>query len=164
MRYNQGLGQNRLRPPAGLDPQSHIRDLKAFYSYSLIFDSVAPGAQATDSFNIEANSDFIWTKATYFAVDEAGPAISQTNASRVIPSLTIELIDTGSAYQLFAEPQPIPNVFGTGRVPFLVAPAYRFAKNAVLRGVVVNFDTVETYSLRLSFIGYRNYGPVSTMV
>lgn len=159
---HQRLGQ--LRAPAGLDPQSHIRDLKAFYSYSMVFDSVAPAGQATDSFNIEANSDFIWTKATYFAVDEAGPALTQTNASRVIPSMTIELIDTGSSYQLFSEPQPIPNVFGTGRVPFLVNPAYRFSKNATMRGVVVNFDTVVTYSLRLSFVGYRNYGPVSTMV
>lgn len=156
------LGQ--LRPPPGMTPESHMRDLKAFYSYSLIFTDVAPVSQATDSFNIEANSDFIWTKATYFAVDEAGPAVSQTNASRVVPSMTIELIDTGSAYQLFSEPQPIANVFGTGRVPFLVNPAYRFAKNATMRAVVVNFDTLVTYTLRLSFIGYRNYGPVTTMV
>ncbi len=161
MRY-RGLGQ--LKPPPGMSPESHMRDLKAYYSYSMVFDDVAPGAQATDNFVVEANSDFIWTKATFFAVDEAGPALSQTNASRVIPSATIELIDTGSAYQLFSEPQPIPNVFGTGRVPFLIAPAYRFAKNATMRGVVVNFDTVVTYSLRLAFIGYRNYGPVTTMV
>lgn len=163
MRY-QGLGQNQLRPPAGLSPAAHVRDLRAFYSYSLTFDDVASEAQATDSFNVEANSDFIWTKATFFAVVEASPAVTQTNASRVIPSMTIELIDTGSAYQLFSEPQPIANVFGTGRVPFLINPAYRFAKNSTLRGVVVNFDETVTYSLRLSFIGYRNYGPVSTMV
>lgn len=156
------LGQ--LTPPPGMRPESHIRDLKAFYTYSMVFTEIAPDTQATDSFVVEANSDFIWTKATFFAVNEAGPAISQTNASRVIPSMTIELIDTGSAYQLFSEPQPIPNVFGTGRVPFLINPAYRFAKNATMRGVVVNFDTVVTYTVRLAFIGYRNYGPVSTMV
>lgn len=159
---NQGFGQNQLQPPPGLNPQTHVRDLKSFYSYSLIFDSIASGATATDSFNIEANSDFIWTKATYFAT--AVPIVSTTNATRVVPNITIELIDTGSAYQLFAEPQPIANVFGTGRVPFLVQPAYRFAKNATLRGVIVNFDSAATYSLRLSFVGYRNYGPVTTMV
>lgn len=155
------LGQ--LRPPPGMTPESHMRDLKAFYSYSMFFDGVAFGGTATDSFVVEANSDFIWTKATFFATNDTTP-LTQTNATRVIPSMTIELIDTGSAYQLFSEPQPIANVFGTGRVPFLINPAYRFAKNATMRGVVVNFDTAVTYSLRLSFIGYRNYGPVTTMV
>ncbi len=154
----------QLTPPPAMNRQNYVRDLTAFYSYSLIYNSVAAGATATDSFNVEANSDFIWTKATFFAVVEAGPAVSQTNASRVIPSMTIELIDTGSAYQLYSEPQPISNVFGTGRVPFLISPNYRFAKNSTLRGVVVNFDPTVTYSLRLSFIGYRNYGPISTEV
>ncbi len=158
MRHSH-LGQ--VRPPPGMTPEAHMRDLKAFYSYSLVYNQVAPGAQATDSFVVEANSDFIWTKATFFANLE--PVASQTNATRVIPNMTIELIDTGSSYQLFSEPQPINNVFGTGRVPFLVNPAYRFAKNATLRGVVVNFDPTVTYNLRLSFIGYRNYGPVTTL-
>jgi hypothetical protein len=153
------MGQ--LTRPDGLRQESHIRNLRAFYSYSLTFTAVAPGATATDSFNIEANSDFIWTKATYFA-DIA--AAAQTDGTRVVPLTTLELIDTGSAYQLFSEPQPIPNVFGTGRIPFLVNPAYRFAKNATMRGVLVNFDAAATYNVRLSFIGYRDYGPVSTQV
>ncbi len=157
--HNRNLGQ--LTPPAGLGPQAHIRDLRAYYSYSLTFAGVVAGASATQSFNVEANSDFIWTKATFFADIAAG---IQTNATRVVPLMTIELIDTGSAYQLFSEPQPIANVFGTGRVPFLINPAYKFSKNATLRGVVVNFDAAATYNLRLSFIGYRNYGPVTTLV
>ncbi len=157
--HNRNMGQ--LTAPPGLKQGAHVRDLRAFYSYSLTFDAVAPAATATDSFNIEANSDFIWTKATYFA-DVANAA--QTNASRILPLMTLELIDTGSAYQVFSEPQPISNVFGTGRVPFLINPAYRFARNATMRGVVVNFDAALTYNLRLSFIGYRNYGPVTTMV
>ncbi len=159
MRHPQ-LGQ--VRKPRGMSPQEHIRDLKAFYSYSLVYTGVAAGAQATDSFTVEANSDFVWTKATFFAT--ASPVASTTNASRVLPNITIELIDTGSSYQLFSEPQPITNVFGTGRVPFLVQPAYRFPRNATLRGVIVNFDPSQAYDLRLSFVGYRNYGPISTQV
>ncbi len=157
MRHSS-LGQ--LRKPPGMEPREHIRDLKVFYSYSLTFDAVAPGAQATDSFTVEANSDFVLTKLTFLA--NLDPVASTTNATRVIPNMTLELIDTGSSYQMFSEPQPISNVFGTGRVPFLVQPAYRFPKNATLRGVVVNFDPTVTYNLRLSFVGYRNYGPVST--
>lgn len=158
--FNRNMGQ--LTPPAGLSPQEQVRDLKAYYSYSLQYLAIAAGATQTDSFTIEANSDFIWTKATFLAT--ASPVASTTNATRLIPNITIELIDTGSAYQLFSEPQPISNVFGTGRVPFLINPAYKFSKNATLRGVIVNFDAAQTYNLYLSFIGYRNYGPVETLV
>ncbi len=140
--------------------QRSPRELKSYYIYELEVLALVSGATATDSFNIEANSDFIWTKGMYFADIAAG---IQTDGTRVIPLVSIQLIDTGSGRQIFSNPIPISSVFGTGKFPYLLPLPYRFARNATLQGTFTNFDAAATYNIRLAFGGYRNYGPVEAV-
>ena len=137
-------------------------DKRAFYSYSLAVTGLAAGATLIDNTTIEANSDFILTKMTAFA-DIAGAA--QTSDTRVVPLVTIQLTDTGSSFNLFDEPQAISNLTGIGSIPFILPLAYRFARNATLRCEFVNFSAATTYdNVQISLVGFRNYGPVESMV
>jgi len=116
---------------------------------------LAAGASANDIINIEADSDFILQKLTYEA-DIAGAAFIES--TRPIPNVTVQLIDSGSGRQLMQNPVPIPAIFGTGELPFILANPRLFAKNSTIQVAYTNFDAAAGYTIRLSFIGYKIYG------
>lgn len=154
----------RTNPDPVLQPQMAREsiDKRAFYAYTLRVDNLAAGAIAVDNVTIEANSDFILTKMTQFS-DVAGAP--QTADTRVIPLVRLQLTDTGSSFNLFDEPEAMGNITGFGAIPFILPLAYRFARNATLRGEFTNFSAATTYdSVQLTLIGFRNYGPVESMV
>ena len=112
------------------------------------------GGVATDTIQIQADADFIWQKATYQA-DIAGAAV--TDATRVIPNVLVQITDTGSNRQLFFNPLPIPNIFGTGRVPFILPNPRLFIKTSTIQIDFTSFEAAITPTIRLSFIGYKFY-------
>lgn len=116
---------------------------------------LAAGGSANDIINIEADSDFILQKLTYEA-DIAGAAF--TANTRPIPNVNVQLIDSGSGRQLMQNPLPIPSIFGTGELPFILSNPRFFAKNSTIQVAYTNFDALIGYSIRLSFIGYKIYG------
>jgi len=116
---------------------------------------LAAGASSSDIINIEADSDFILQKLSYEA-DIAGAAF--TDSSRPIPNVNVQLIDSGSGRQLMQNPLPIPSIFGTGELPFILSNPRFFAKNSTIQVAYTNFDAAIGYSIRLSFIGYKIYG------
>lgn len=126
--------------------------LKDFYIYQLNFSALAAAASATDSFNIQADSAFRWEKATFFA-DIA--AATQTDSSRVIPSTTIIITDTGSGRQLMDAAVPITSLFGSGQIPFILQNPKIFAARSTVTVTLANFDAAAAYNLRLSFIGTK---------
>lgn len=108
----------------------------------------------TDTIQIQADADFIWQKATYQA-DIDGAAI--TDASRIIPNVLVQITDTGSNRQLFFNPLPIANIFGTGRVPFILPNPRLFIKTSTIQIDFTSFEAVIVPTIRLSFIGYKFY-------
>lgn len=126
--------------------------LKDFYIYNLNFLALAAAASATDSFNIQADAAFRLEKLTFFA-DIA--AATQTDATRVIPSVTLLLTDTGSGRQMMSGAVPISSFFGTGQFPFIMQQPKIFAPRATVSVTVANFDTAATYNIKLSFIGTK---------
>lgn len=116
---------------------------------------LAAGASASDIINIEADSDFILQKLTYQA-DIVGAAF--TDSARPIPNVNVQLIDSGSGRQLMQNPTPIPSMFGTGELPFILSNPRLFAKNSTIQVAYTNFDAAAGYTIRLSFIGYKIYG------
>jgi hypothetical protein len=132
------------------DPEIH-RD---FYVYRSNIASIAAGANASDTINIEADSDFILQKMSYH-VDIA--AAAYTSSARPIPNVSIQLTDTGSGRQVFSGAIPIPAVFGTGELPFLLPNPRRFSANSTLALSYANFDAAITYRIYLCFIGMKVY-------
>jgi len=125
-----------------------------FYVYQENFLALASGATANGSIEVQADSDFVLQKMNYFA-DIA--AAAQTPTTGVIPLVTLQLIDTGSGRNLFESAVPIPSIFGTGQLPFVLPIPRVFFARSTIALQVTNFDAAETYNLRLSFIGYKAY-------
>jgi len=126
--------------------------LKDFYTYALAFSSLAAGASATGSFNVQADSDFAVLKQTYFA-DIA--AAAQTRANLVIPLVTVIIIDTGSGRQLMDSGVPIPSIFGTGEEPYILPTPKIFSARSTVQVTLTNFDAASTYNIRLMFTGTK---------
>lgn len=123
-----------------------------FYTYGLVFSGLANGTQATGVINIEADSYFKVQKLTYFA-DIALAA--QTDSSRIVPLVTVSVTDTGSGRQLMNEAQPIPALFGTGELPFILPTPKIFKPRTSLSITIANFSSGSTYNVRLLFNGAK---------
>lgn len=125
---------------------------KDFYTYEQDFDALAFNDAATGNINIQADSDFVVQKLTYSA-DIVGTA--QTDDSRVIPLIAVQIIDVGSGRNLFASSVAVPSLFGTGQLPFILPTPKLFPARSAITINASNYSASTTYNLRLSFIGYK---------
>lgn len=131
---------------------------RQFYSYVLEVSSMAAAATGSDSFTVEGNADFVWTKTT-FMVDIASDTL--TEATAVLPLISWLVTDTGSSAQLWDGEQPLPNLAGRGNIPFILPIPYTFGRNSTVRAQFTNYSDNATYTnLKVSLIGYRNFGYV----
>lgn len=123
-----------------------------FFTYQLDFPNLTFGTTQTQNIQIQADSDFKLVKLTYFA-DVAGAA--QTDSSRVVPLVAVQITDSGSGRQLLSAPSAVPALFGTGEIPFILPVARIFKARASVAVQVSNFSAGTDYSLRLSFVGTK---------
>lgn len=155
MRTGQMLGQGQpVNAVRGTPSQSDAYVAYDFYTYEEDFTALVSGSSAQGSINIQADSDFVLQKLCYFA-DIAGAA--QTNDSRVVPLVTLQIVDAGSGRQLFEAPAPVNSVFGYGALPFILPRPRVFFARSTVDISVANFSAATDYDLRLSFIGYKAY-------
>ena len=123
-----------------------------FFVYNTVHSLVAAGTSNTQTIQINADSDFQIEKLTFFA-DIA--AAGQTQNSRVIPLATVLLVDTGSGRQFSDQAVPVPSLFGTGEIPFVLKQPKILMARTSLSVTIANFDASNTYTIRLSFIGSK---------
>lgn len=128
--------------------------IKQFFIYTTKFATLAAGASANNTIQIQADANFAWLKGT-FQADIAGAA--QTDSSRVIPAISLLITDTGSGRQLMDAAVPVTSFFGDGRIPFILPEARIFAANSNISITATNLEAANTYNLRLAFIGYKLY-------
>ena len=131
--------------------------MRAYACYSLTnaADIAAAGGSASPSVKIDSASMFVWTKGTYMCDIAAGP---QTDSTRVIPLMSIQLSDSGSERQLFDRAQPISCVFGTANLPAVLPVPYLFQKSSTLQALLTNYSAATAYrNTFLTLIGYRVY-------
>lgn len=134
-----------------MPPVSNILG-KDFFVYNIDYPSIAAGASASGSINVQADSDFQVQKLTYIA-DLAGGA--QTDSSRVVPLLTVLITDSGSGRQLMDRAVPITAIFGTGQIPFILPQPKIFIARSTVTVSVANYSAATAYLVRLSFIGTK---------
>lgn len=136
------------------DPENVDLLRRDFYTYEAESLGLVAGGSSNDVINIEADSDFIMQKLS-FQADIAGAA--QTDGTRVIPNVVVQLVDTGSGRQLMQNPIPIPNIFGWGELPFVLDNPRKFLRNSTIQIAFTSFDAAVDYNIRLAFIGYKIY-------
>lgn len=130
-------------------PPKALRD---FFIYGSAAVSVAAAATGNDTIQVQADAAFELQKLAFFA-DIAGAV--QTESTRVLPLMTIQITDQGSGRQLFSTPQAIPAMMGDGRFPFILPVTKIFSANSAITLNFVNFSVATTYSLRVSLIGSK---------
>lgn len=123
-----------------------------FYIYDIDFDGLAADATANGQIQIQADSDFELQKLTHFTDIAAGV---ETEATRVLPLVTLQITDTGTGRQMFNIAVPIPGVMGDGRIPFILSTPKLFTRNASVAIQVSNYSAATTYNLRLQLIGAK---------
>lgn len=128
--------------------------IEDFFAYTSTISSIAAAAVANDVIEIEANSYFKLTKLCCFA-DIA--AAAQTDSTRVIPLVTLQITDTGAGRRLFDAAIPIGNLMGFGALPFILPVPRIFKPRASIQLDFVNFSAATTYALRLALIGSKLY-------
>lgn len=125
-----------------------------FFTYEVDFNALANGNSDTQNFVVDNDSDFLLTKLTMFA-DIAGAA--QTDSSRIIPLATIVINDTGSGRNLMDSAVPLPSIFGSGALPFILPRQRVIASRSVVNVTLSNFSAATTYNIRLSFVGEKAF-------
>ena len=141
-----------VRPPVAPRRQGGVQYVEDFFAYTLVFSAMAPGDVDQQSIQIQADSHFKWTKAT-FQADIAADAY--LDGTRPIPLISLQITDSGSGRQLFFNPLPVETIFGTGQLPFILPIPRIFMARSTIQVVASNFDAAVTYNLRLAFIGTK---------
>lgn len=139
--------------------QRKYDDLRDYYVYNANVASLAAADDFTDTVSIEADADFVLIKMSGFADIAGGP---QTNDSRVIPLVDIQLTDTGSGRQLLNGNTAWNNIFGQGGLPYILPIPRYFKANSTLRVSFTNFSLATTYRLAIAFSGIKDFGKVYT--
>jgi len=125
------------------------------YIYTAEVASIANSASANDSFTIEADADFELHKLTYIA---AIADLTQTESSRVVPLVTVIITSTGSGRQLMDAAVPIPSMFGTGEIPFILPQPKIFKARSAIQVTFQNYSNATTYTnVKLAFIGVKRF-------
>lgn len=135
-----------------------------FFIYSTEFDGVLVGSTATNTINIQADSDFRIEKITHFTIVDvmgdinSGTFMDPLSQNVIVPNHTILITDTGSGRQIMDAPIPLAAMFGDGRVPFILGTPRILDARATLTIQLTNFDIATgdpEFRTWLAFIGTK---------
>jgi hypothetical protein len=118
-------------------------------------DGVAPTAQAVLTFNIAKDSDFFWTKFNVLAtVASDGTTVS----AEQLPGVNCTIVNVTNGRQYMNNPVPLPNLSGSGRLPFILPVATLWEALTTIQVTLINVVDDDTYTnLQLSFIGIKAF-------
>lgn len=121
--------------------------------------ALAAGANTQVALPFDQDSWFIWQKITVFA-DIAGAA--QTDSTRVLPLVTVQLTDSGNAGGFMSAPVPIPALMGDGRLPLILPAPFLISPNRTLTFAFVNYSAATAYAnLRVQLHGIKRFADLS---
>jgi hypothetical protein len=123
------------------------------YSLQLTF------AETLDVIKIDPDSDFELMRLTMFAAESNQP---QTRASRRLPLVELQILDTGSGRGVFEQGVSVPAIFGDGSVPFILPTTHWFERGTQARVITTGGAEVDAILLWINLIGRKRYerGPL----
>jgi hypothetical protein len=126
-----------------------------FFTYeSDILAALNAAAAAQQSFNIAGDSDFFWTKFSAFAL--VGGAATVRNADQ-LPAVTILITNTTTGRQYSSSAVPLPNIAGTGELPFILPQITMWQQKSTIQINLNNVGNVNYSNLYLSFHGIKAF-------
>jgi hypothetical protein len=145
----------RMGAVAPAAPQEY--GAKDYFVYSIVRPAgIAPAGTDAGSFNVDQDSDFLWQKATYFVMVANDGFLDGT---RPIPGITVTIKDTTSGRDIMTTPVPIPAMFGTGELPFILPVPKLLPKVSTITVNFANITDNTTYSyVGLFFHGQKLFG------
>lgn len=141
--------------PVAFNPRETGSDY-FWYSHTAISTLVSTAPNATALINIDADSDFYCTALT-MAASIANAVL--TDATDVVPLVTLQITDTGSGKSLMNTPIQMDSILGRGRLPYRLNRPRVFMANATIQlSFVATVAAGTTYSnLQVVFHGYKVY-------
>lgn len=133
-------------------PQERIIDDFFGYSTGVLVLAGVVGATITNNIVIQADSDFVWEKLTFFA--DIGATL--TEGTRVVPSVTLMITDTGSGRQMFNTPVSLYAIAGSGGLPYILSRPKIFDSNSVIQIALVN-RLAQAYNIDILLSGRKRY-------
>lgn len=125
------------------------------FIYSGVVAALAPGASASVTIPIEADSMFTLVKSSYVA-DIAGAA--QTEDTRVIPLISVAITDSGSGRNLQNLPVPMSALAGHEGLPMVWPVPREFLASSTITMTFTNTSAATTYNnVVLSLIGFKSF-------
>lgn len=142
--------------PSGGAPWNAAKyQFKTFFSYEADIPSALNSATSqTLTFNIAGDSDFFWTKFAAFAL--VGGTATLRNADQ-LPAVTILLTNTTTGRQYSSNPTPLPNVSGTGELPFILPQITLWEAKSTISIQLANVGSVNYSNLYLTFEGIKAF-------
>lgn len=134
--------------------QPPIQYVEDFFIYEINFLALAPGATANGVIQIDADSDFKWVKSTH-VTDIAAAAININNMP--MPLATVQILDGSSSRQLSSAPVPVPALFGTRGLPFILPVPKIFKARSSINITITSYEAANTNNIRLQFMGNKIY-------
>lgn len=125
-----------------------------FFVYEVDFAALTAGTSQTSSFTIQQEADFLLTKIN---MSPNIAAAAYTQSATPVPLVTIMINDTGSGRNLMSSAVPLPNLFGSAGLPFILPRQRLFVASSVVNITLTNYDAAAAYNIRLSFIGEKAF-------
>lgn len=128
---------------------------KDWFIYPVAFNTFASG-NATQTFQIDASSDFFLTQLTFMGESDSTTVITVTTL--VVPKVRAQITDGGSSRNLFNAQTPIMGFAGDGNHPHRLLYPRLFVRNSAITVTATNYSTSTTYvSVYINFEGFRVY-------
>jgi len=127
---------------------------KDFFVYDFFCDTIAPGdANKPITVTVQNDSQFLWQKTAFFC--DIGGAV-QTQSSRVLPLVSMQVFDTSSGRQQFNVPVPVPAIAGDGQFPFILPEPRLLVPKSTITIELSNYSAATTYvNLHILMIGTK---------
>lgn len=139
--------------PPEVDPRVQWRE--DFFVYAVEITALATGASTQTSIQIDGDSHFKWIETSYFGFDTAGDA-AQTNATRVILPITMQVQDGSTGRNLLSQAVPLSMFVGEGDLPFFQPVPRIFAARSNFNVTFANIGAA-TFRFWVGFIGVKMF-------
>ena len=128
---------------------------KDLYTYEVkpLNGSLAAGETQTVIVRISGDAMFVWEKASYKAATDL--AVSQVEATRVIPYVTVSIYDSGSSRQLQESPVDVNAMAGHEGLPYLLPVSRQIEKNSTVKFTLTNYGDVDYPFFAFYMLGYK---------
>lgn len=149
------MAENQAMPTPG----NKIR-VRSWFVYPVPFVTLAPAAGGSSAVQIDAATNFYWVKTTFWA-DNTAAAGGQTQATRIIPAIDVQITVTGADKNLFNARVPVGSIAGSGELPYVLPFPMLLAANSAITFDYLSRESALTIRLVMALHGWKDYGELT---